>query len=458
MQFTPGMKATVIGLGVSGLSVVRFLLGQGVRVAVSDSRQREDIAAAILDEMVAADVTFELGGHSKHFVEQSDFVVPSPGVPLDLDILVYCHVKNIPVVGELGLAAGRFSVPVIAVTGSNGKTTVTHLISDLLAASGKKVFTGGNIGLPLLDYFNMSERADIVILEVSSFQLDLANGFRPDIALVLNISPDHLDRHGSMENYINAKLNICGSQQRDDWMIMGEDRFLPTKASFTGKAGYLSFGEHSTDALICDEKITLQVPGKEIESYDLSGTQLNSTVNRLNAAAALLAASLGGGTRMAMQSTLTIFIPPRHRMSEVAVIAGVRFINDSKATNLGAMQAALKSCGENVILIAGGRGKGGDLGMVCPDIKKYVTHLVLIGETAHLMQETFAGLVPVSLAKSMEQAVALAFDNAGEGDTVLLAPGCASFDMFKSYNDRGEVFSRAVLELDIMANKKQVAS
>ncbi len=446
MRLQAGMKALVLGLGVSGRSVVRFLRGQGLEVAVSEHRPMDRLTAGELELVETMDVRLETGGHSGRYLADADLVVAGPGVPLDLDILARARQRRIPVLGELALAAGRFPAPVIAVTGSNGKTTVTGLIGELLETAGFRVFVGGNIGTPLLDFFAGPGQADFVVLELSSFQLELARDFRANIGLLLNITPDHLDRHGSMERYAAAKYRIFAGQQEGDVAILGADDAL-VMAADTGRAARRTFGRAAGgDAVVSGSRVL--VPGQgEALSFDLAGTRLDSAVNRLNAAAAILAAQAAGCGVAAIQQGLRRYRPPQHRMSLVGNRDGVRWINDSKATNVGAMAAALASCDSPVVLIAGGRDKGGDFSIVRPLVRDRVRALVLIGEAAGTLAEILGDLAPVIRAGDMAGAVRSAAAAARAGDTVLLAPGCASFDMFDSYEQRGRVFTRLAREI-----------
>jgi UDP-N-acetylmuramoylalanine--D-glutamate ligase len=352
------------------------------------------------------------------------------------------------VLGELALAAGQYTVPVIAVTGANGKTTVTGLVGALLTAAGKAPFVGGNIGTPLLDYFADPHQYRSVVLELSSFQLDLAGAFRPDIGLLLNISPDHIDRHGSLEAYTAAKMRLFAAQQPGDVAILGADDPVVDAAVINPGVRAVRFGRAaSCEACIQDGKVHLRLGGMEEAVYDLAGTRMHSSVNQLNAAAAILAASLHGCDQAAIEQGLREYQPPAHRMAEVAVIDGVRFIDDSKATNIGALQAALAGCAEPVILIAGGRDKGGDYTLLREVVARRVKRIVLIGEAAGLMRQALAPVVECEAAATMEEAVQKAMAAAVGGDLVLLAPGCASFDMFSGYAERGRIFADSVRRL-----------
>ena len=451
MQLEPGKNAIVIGLGTSGMAAVRFLQAQGLKVSVSESRPEEQLNGSDTAMLERLGVQVETGGHSREFFNTADMVVPSPGVPLDLPIFQYIREKKVRVVGELALAAGRIPVPVIGVTGSNGKTTVTSLIGHLLQSAGRNVFVGGNIGTPILDYLMGEQNAEVAVLELSSFQLEIAGSFRPDIALFLNVSPDHLDRHGSMENYAAAKRRIFAHQQpKDTAVICADDPWVMNGPE--DKAGtVLRFGFHpDSEALVTKNGVTISAvlpEGRIDEQYNLAGTSLFSNVNRLNAAAAILAARIIGCRPEAIETGLADFIPPDHRMTVIKDIDGVRYIDDSKATNIGAVTAALASCGSQVILIGGGRDKGSDFRLLEPAVREHVKQLILIGEAADSMSEALGSLVSTSKAASLEDSVRLAAKVAQPGNTVLLSPGCASFDMFTSYAHRGEVFRQAVLGL-----------
>lgn len=451
MQIQQGTQALVIGLGAAGLSTVRYLLARGVRVKVSDQRQVDQIDPATLDLFRQANVELEAGGHTLGMLSGTDLVIPGPGVPLDLPLVQAARDQGIPIAGELALAAGQFSAPVIAVTGSNGKTTVTSLIGHLLRAAGRHPFVGGNIGTPLLDYFAAPQDYDVVVLELSSFQLDLAGLFRPDIGLLLNISPDHLDRHGSMAAYAHAKMNIFAKQRKGDVAILGADDPVAAATPVNDGVFRCTFGRvEGCDACIAGGRVQLEINHTGVsrsEVYELGGTRLHSSVNQLNAAAALLATALHGCRHEELVRGLADFNPPPHRMAEVATVAGVRFVNDSKATNIGALEAALGGCESPVVLIAGGRDKASDFTLLRAVVSRKVKHLVLVGEAASLMEAALGSVVTTELAMTMKDAVRRAMAAASSGDIVLLAPGCASFDMFSGYAERGRIFAEHVMQL-----------
>jgi UDP-N-acetylmuramoylalanine--D-glutamate ligase len=451
MRLAKGQKCVVIGLGSSGMAAVRFLHDLGLRVSVSEFRSPDQVDSQNLAEVRRLGAAVETGGHSAKFFRDAELIVPSPGVPLDLPVIEAARRQGAAVAGELALAAGRIDAPVIGVTGSNGKTTVTSLVGHLLQAAGRDVFVGGNIGTPVLEYIRSGRRADAVVLELSSFQLEMSGSFRPDIGLLLNITPDHLDRHGTLAGYAAAKKRIFTNQEKNDAAIVGADDPLVMDGPGMNAGTVLRFGRHpGSEALVTDAGIALTcvIAGENVEEwYPLEATPLASDINRLNATAAIAAARIHGCSPEEIRPGLATFVLPAHRMTLVAEIEGVHYVDDSKGTNIGAVAAALAGSGDRVILIAGGRSKGGDFSLLAPAVARHVRHLVLIGEAAGSMAEQLGHLAPVTRAAGMEDAVRRAAELARPGDTVLLSPACASFDMFTGYAHRGEVFQQAVMDL-----------
>ena len=456
-RIEPGQRAVVMGLGVSGRAAMKFLLSLDVVVSVSDSRQFSDLSQVDQEYLHKNGIAFEGGGHSEDFLGRNDFIVISPGVPTDLSILQEMRRKNIPVLGELAVAAPYLTECVVAVTGTNGKTTVTSLIGELLAASGKEVFVGGNIGTPLLDYLRRGKRADVLVLELSSFQLESAGSFRPHIGLLLNISPDHLDRHGSMIQYAAAKMKLFAHQKTSDKAILCADDPMcqQIRPLLTGQEVYC-FGKSENNCAAGGDgnTVTINLQGEEEESYSLAGTALDSHTGLLNAQAAVLAVSLLGCPGKDIETALQRFRPAAHRLQYVRNIAGVEYYDDSKATNTGAVCSALASFPGNIILLAGGREKGEDYSVLKELLQQKVRKLILLGEAADAIAAAVGDAVPIRRAASMEEAVSLAADLARPGDVVLLAPACASFDMFDNYGQRGDVFIQAVMNLQEVTEEK----
>lgn len=457
----PDRHILVVGLGKSGIAAVRFLLKSGAKVSVSEARPMGKIDAAVRDWLMANNVFLETDGHSAELFSAVDLVVVSPGVSLELAPLAAARRKSIPVVGELAIAAQYLKTPAVAVTGTNGKTTVTTMLGEIFSACGKKTFVGGNIGTPLYDYLASDQEADVAVVETSSFQLDTAGGpegFRPDIALLLNISPDHLDRYKSYAAYAAAKFAVFAAQRLGDHAIMNaDDQEIMTRQHLWPVSRRYFFGERLGDlagARIMKEKIILtgcRLPGEHREApdewYDLADTVLGKAPNLQNSAAAILAARLMGCTAACIKKGLAGFMPLEHRMTLVAEIDGVSYYNDSKATNIGAVEAALKSMRNRVILIAGGRDKGGDYRLLNEAISQKVKAVLLIGEASDAMANAFSPLTRTEKLGTLEEAVLRAKAIAAAGDAVLLSPACASFDMFNSYGHRGEVFVKTVRSL-----------
>lgn len=443
----PGLKVAVIGLGVSGRAAVKYALYCGAEVSVSDNRQEEQFLFEEGDFLSEKDTKWEAGGHSYEFLGKADLVLVSPGVDFELPVFKALRNDGVVVVGELAVAAGEISVPTVAVTGTNGKTTVTTLIGEILEAAGKRVFVGGNIGTPLYEYLLNPQDFDVIVVEVSSFQLESAGGFCPDVGILLNVSPDHLDRHGTLEKYVQAKMQLFRHQNREHVAIINGDDFLCRNLPVGLQSEVLSFGSDSSNNLqIGDIGLALSLEGKD-ENYVFNGLEPVNTLTLKNYAAAILAALTVGCTVSQIENSLKAFRPLSHRLEFVAEICGVTYYNDSKATNTGAVIGALEQFSEKVILLAGGRDKGDDYRLLREQVKSRVKHMVVLGETADLLVEALGDVVGISRADSMEDAVLQAAEAADRGDVVLLSPACASFDMFKSYGHRGNKFKENVQTL-----------
>lgn len=459
----PGAHVVVVGLGKSGVSAVRFLLNLGVKISVSEGGRQENLEGDLVRWLKEKRVFVETGGHTSELLHSADCILVSPGVPLGIEPLATARQKGIPVVGELALAKDFLKAPVVAVTGTNGKSTVTTLIGDLLRGSNKKVFVGGNIGIPLAEYLAGEQDCEVVVLEVSSFQLDSAGEFRPQVGVVLNITPDHLDRYASYEEYVESKMSLFKNQQPEDIAVLNGDdpaiaKWLTDAAARKNNRPlasvmreYSSCGKDGAAADVSGTRVCVaaeDTPGSVSEEYELSGTPLAQSPNSENAMAAILAVRAMGCSPEAIRKSLSGFLPLPHRLALVAEINGVSYYDDSKATNVGAVYSALGGMQQPVVLIAGGRDKGGGYEMLLPLVKEKVRGMVLIGEAREAIAKTFSNATRIAFAEEMEEAVQLAGKMAEKGDAVLLSPACASFDMFRSYSHRGEVFTQAVSRLE----------
>ena len=418
----------VVGLGKSGIAACRYLVEQGARVIANDLRN--DV------QKPAGGVECLLGSHDVGLAQQADLVVVSPGIPLHLPMLIKARERNIPIVGEMELAIVELtSGPAssewpafIAITGTNGKTTTTMLIAHLLKAIGKKVCVAGNIGTPLLSCISDARHSDWVVLEVSSFQLETTPSLHPRIAVWLNTTPDHLDWHASFADYVAAKRKIF-EQLPDDGCGIYNDRDAAIIAALPKtRATLIPF--HSTTPV----------------DWDLTRVKLEGVHNRENTIASLLAVQrlVTKENHHHIQRALESFTPPPHRLQFIREVHGVRYYDDSKGTNVGATVKALESFSSPVVLIAGGRDKGGSYDPLCSIVREKVKLLVLIGEAAAAMDRALGTMTRVVRARSMEDAVMVAHATAVAGDVVMLSPACSSFDMFRDYAHRGQVFQEAV--------------
>ena len=444
-------RVTVVGLGKSGLAVSRFCRQQGARVTVTDMAPRNQFEAEAR-ELEALGVKLEFGTHQPATFAQADLVVLSPGVPHTIAPVATARRRGIPVIGEVELASRYIQEPIVAVTGTNGKTTTTELLGQMLWKSGLDVFVGGNIGTPLIDYVAQGQRRDWLVIEVSSFQLDTIVHFRPRIGVLLNISADHLDRYASFEAYAESKMQLFANQTaRDIAVLNAADGFGRAAAErVPGKVFMFNAGPNDGDsgrARIAADHITFQLADRGRLTIDLSGWGLTGNHNRENAAAAGLAALAAGATPEGLQTAINAFKGLDHRLALVHTLRGVRYYDDSKATNVDAVCRALEGLTKPVVLIMGGRDKGGSYQDLVRPVRKAVRALIVMGEAAQTITNTLGHLVPTVQAGDMAEAVRLAAAQARSGDAVLLSPACASFDMYDSYHQRGEDFCRHVQQL-----------
>ncbi|BBO71892.1 UDP-N-acetylmuramoylalanine--D-glutamate ligase [Desulfosarcina alkanivorans] len=446
-------QVVVVGMGRSGVAAARFLVRRGARVTVTDRAPADSLKAAI-DALGGLDIRFKLGGHDAGDFERADLVVLSPGVPHTLPMLEPAWVKGTPVIGELELAAGFIAEPILAVTGTNGKTTTTELVGHMLGNSGKRVFVGGNIGTPLIAYADGAyPRADVVVVETSSFQLDTTIDFRPDTAVMLNITDDHLDRYSTFSAYAESKWRIFNNQRPADSAVL--NAMDATVAAMIKKHPPVARRQLFSDqavvngAQIFKDRILVFDGGRQSGCFSLDKTGLLGPHNRENMAAACLACLGQGATVAGIQQAIDEFQGLAHRLETVGRVGGVRFVNDSKATNVDAVKRALSCFDTPVVLIMGGQNKKGDFTGLKSPVRRHVKTLVAMGEARDEIVTALAGDPEKGIieATSMEEAVEKAFDAAVAGDTVLLSPACASFDMFDNYGQRGDRFREIVERL-----------
>ena len=433
----PKERALVVGLGRSGEAVARHLLGRGASVAVVDDAPSEEArgaAAALGLNLVERPDVEALAD----MVVRADVVVPSPGVPASHPVYALARAAGVPVRGEVELASGWATSPLVAVTGTNGKTTVTSLVAEMLSASAVPSIAAGNIGLPLCDAVANPD-LKVVVAEVSSFQLAFAETFRPTVAVFLNLAPDHLDWHGDLDAYAAAKARIWARQGPTDVAVVNADDALVMAQAAGAPSRVVTFGLSGRADYTVDDGWLRGPEGPIAEVATLSRQLPHDLANSLAAAAAALAA---GATVEGVKAALAGFAPLPHRLTLVAYSDGVRWYDDSKATNPHAAAAAVQGF-TSVILLAGGRNKGLDLAELA-EASDRIKAVVAIGEAAAEVAAAFAGRRPVRVAASMIEAVTAAYEAARPGDVVLLSPGCASFDWYSSYAERGDDFARAV--------------
>ena len=467
-------RVLVVGLGKSGLAAARFLKARGARVTVSDARPAMLIAELpmLLDEGYMV----EAGSHGLLTFRRQDLIVVSPGVPMSTPELKQVRAMGMHIIGELELGAQFLQGEVIGITGSNGKTTTTTLMGEILKASGRTTLVGGNIGRPVTELAEESlvvggsrgsgQEADSSaalrndnssgevwsVLEVSSFQLETVETFKPRIAMVLNITPDHLDRHGSFENYAAAKARITEFQTADDFLVLNAEDVKAQLVAAKTKAQIYWFSAkrqikqgafvHGESVFFIAREGAKPEPVMPVAEIPLAGAH-----NVENVLAAVCAARLAGVESSVIRATVAAFKAVEHRLEFVRELAGVRYYNDSKATNVDATVKAVEAFAGGVWLILGGKDKDSDYATMSALLRERVKKVITIGSAAEKIERQLAGVVKIERAETLERAVALAHAEAGAGDTVLLAPACASFDQFENYEHRGRVFKELVQEL-----------
>ncbi len=439
-----GRRILVVGLARTGLAVARYLVACSARVRVFDSRPAADFSKLTPALPPAVETSFQVG--PAEALRGIDLVVTSPGVPGSSELLRQAVARGLPIWSEIELASGQLRVPLVAVTGTNGKSTTVCLLGKLLEEGGFEAFVGGNLGNPLIDA--VDRNIDVAVAEVSSFQLEWIEDFRPKVAVVLNVGEDHLDRHGNLQEYAATKLRIFQNQQAGDLAVINRDDDLLRRHRPRAGVELLSFGLEPVDRGAFVEGDQLVVHWQEgKEAYSLSGFRLPGRHNLANAMAAVLAARALGVSQPAVQAGLSSFQGLPHRMEFVRDLAGVTYINDSKGTNVDSVLQALASCTGPVILLSGGTDKGARFQRLVELVRRRVKLLVLFGAASEKLASALAGSAPLRIVTDLSAAVSVAATSAVPGDIVLLSPGCASFDQFRDYADRGEQFRKLVAEL-----------
>ncbi|MFA4905497.1 MAG: UDP-N-acetylmuramoyl-L-alanine--D-glutamate ligase [Candidatus Margulisiibacteriota bacterium] len=424
-------KVTILGLGKSGVAAARRLVPLKAQVTVSEALSEDKLDPEALAHLKALKVKIEVGGHTLSALDGADLIVVSPGVHLDIPIILEAKKRNIPVISEIELGYRFIHKPIIAVTGTNGKTTTASLLGEILSAAGKKVMVAGNIGFPLVEVNDTD--LDFIVLEISSYQLETIVTFRPWISILLNLAEDHIERHRSMKEYAAAKARIFLNQKKNDYVIYNAEDELVSQIATKAEARLISF---SVKHPFLDPK-KIKIPGEH---------------NLQNSLAAAQAALICGVPQKTIDEVLRTFPGVEHRIEFVTEKKGVKFYNDSKGTNPDSTIVALKSLyqkDKNIIVILGGRDKGGDLTDLVHLVSDAAKKVVLIGEASERFHKELKkdGYKDVILAQDFKDAVNTSYKLARSGDIVLLSPACASFDMFKNFEERGKTFKDLVSAL-----------
>ncbi len=456
-----GKKVLVVGFGLSGVAVARYMSKQGAKVMVTDLKQKSELTESV---SACADlkVEYELGRHNQKSFLTADLIVVSPGVPLNIKPLEEAAVAKVPITNEIELAASALKEPLIAITGTNGKTTTTILVGEMFQADKKPAYVGGNIGKPLLNYVNSGEKVDVVISELSSFQLDLTQKLVPAVAVFTNIEEDHLDRYGSFQNYIESKKRLLKNCDKNSFVILNYDNSnvaafaaeTPGKVLWFTKQNPMTIGgrfaEEFMGAYYIPEtkKIIAKITGKD-ESYDVSQLKIFGDHNKENLMAAICTARVMGVSPQAIQTVINTFKGVPHRLEFVRKKDGVYFFNDSKGTNVMSLQRSLAAFNSKnqIILVAGGKDKGMDFTPLADLVRKKCKIIILVGEAKEKLNRALGDCAETFLVGTFEEAILLAYQKSRNGDIILLSPGCASYDMFRNYEERGDYFKKLVNQL-----------
>lgn len=444
-------RVLIIGAARSGIATAEFLQANGAKVILNDLKTIDQIYDTV-NHLNKLGVELYLGEPFDISSQEIDFLVVSPGVPTTNNIITKALSLNIPVISEIELASKFCHAPIVSITGTNGKTTTTALTGQIFLDARKHTLIGGNIGSPFIGQVNNITKESVVVLELSSFQLETCQSFRPKVAAILNITPDHLDRHLTMENYVSAKSNIFVNQQSEDYLILNYDDSIVAELANEAKSHVLFFSrKHSLESgiYVSYDRLVIKWLGKIYDICSTNEIYIKGSHNLENAMVAALAAFVLGISPESIRETLRTFPGVSHRLEFVAKIDGITYINDSKGTNPDASIKALEAYNKPLILIAGGKSKGSDFTLFAEKIKEAVKKVVLIGEAAGEIKTALdkVGYFSYIEAKSMANAITISTNEAETGEIILLSPACASFDMFKNFEERGEVFKDLVLSM-----------
>src|SRR6266700_6844454 len=445
-------RVLVVGLARTGVATALFCAARGAHVTATDTRAEKELGDAVVP-LQKAGVALELGGHREELVLDADLIIPSPGVPADAPLLRFARSKSITIWSEIELACRFLKGRLVGITGSNGKTTTTSLIEHILKTAGFSTILAGNIGTPLIARVEQTSDNSITVVELSSFQLELIETFRPNISVFLNLTPDHLDRHHTFEEYGAAKARIFGNQKETDSAVLNADDPASTPYAPTRPQVYWFSRKQrvAQGAFARDNEIVFRDDGEEKAVLNLQDIPLAGAHNVENVLAAVTAARLAGAAPAAIAKGVRTFAGVEHRLEFVAEIGGVRYYNDSKATNVDATLKALDSFRGRILIVLGGKDKGSDYTILQKPLREKAILALLIGTAAEKIERQITGSVAIERAGTIERAVEIASHAARPGDVVLLAPACASFDQFQNYEHRGRIFKELVHQLERQA-------
>jgi UDP-N-acetylmuramoylalanine--D-glutamate ligase len=440
-------KVLVVGLGRTGGALCDFLLNQGARVKISEKKTLEEHSQAVMGWKKKG-IQFEMGGHKKESFLEAELIVLSPGVPW-LPELEAAQNQGIKIISEIELAYLFLRGHIVGITGTNGKSTTATLTHKILKDAGLPAFLAGNIGTPLISFVEHSRNDRIYVTEVSSFQLKHTEHFRASISVILNISPDHLDWHSSFDDYYRSKKNLLVTQNENDTAVLNQDDPLIWTMKEEAKVQVYSFSrktEVEKGCFIQGDWIVLKDKGEErlIKTSDIP---LFGIHNLENVMAAALAGHILGVPLPGIRESVESFQGLEHRLEKITTIQGIDFYNDSKATNVDAALKSIQSFERKIVLILGGRDKGGDFKKLKGQVAEKVKHVLLIGEAQEKIKKALEGSVPMKSVSSLKEAVRAGYTQAEAGEVVLLAPACTSFDMFQNFEERGRIFKQEVLSL-----------